>query len=156
MLFRMIWRWASTWWKDEATTSCYVDDACWPSLYLVTTATAHLIWMTWLKTMTASRTGCAHYVILIFQHSWKSSTNLPLRFVLSRTLGTWFEFIKHLEYVCVRRAFGVMTIEFLMYHVVNGSYFSQDLRDGQQLSSMLNGRPIQVGIRVDGCSRKYS
>lgn len=42
-----------------------------------------------------------------------------------------------------------------MYHVVNGSYFSQDLRDGQQLASILNMKPIQVGVRVDGCSRKY-
>lgn len=41
-----------------------------------------------------------------------------------------------------------------MYHIVNGSYFSQDLRDGQQLSSILEARPIQVGVRVDGCSRK--
>lgn len=42
-----------------------------------------------------------------------------------------------------------------MYHVVNGSYFSQDLRDGQQLPSILDMKPIQVGVRVDGCSRKY-
>lgn len=42
-----------------------------------------------------------------------------------------------------------------MYHIVNGSYFSQDLRDGQQLASILDQRPIQVGVRVDGCSRKY-
>lgn len=42
-----------------------------------------------------------------------------------------------------------------MYHVVNGSYFSQDLRDGQQLASILDMKPIQVGVRVDGCSRKY-
>jgi len=41
-----------------------------------------------------------------------------------------------------------------MYHVVNGSYFSQDLRDGQQLASILDMKPIQVGVRVDGCSRK--
>jgi hypothetical protein len=45
--------------------------------------------------------------------------------------------------------------EFIMYHIVNGSYFSQDLRDGQQLASILDMRPIQVGVRVDGCSRKY-
>lgn len=45
--------------------------------------------------------------------------------------------------------------EFIMYHIVNGSYFSQDLRDGQQLPSILDMRPIQVGVRVDGCSRKY-
>lgn len=43
-----------------------------------------------------------------------------------------------------------------MYHVVNGSYFSQDLRDGQQLASIFDMKPIQVGVRVDGCSRKYS
>ena len=43
-----------------------------------------------------------------------------------------------------------------MYHVVNGSYFSQDLRDGQQLASILDMKPIQVGVRVDGCSRKYT
>lgn len=43
-----------------------------------------------------------------------------------------------------------------MYHIVNGSFFSQDLRDGQQLASILDMRPIQVGVRVDGCSRKYA
>lgn len=43
-----------------------------------------------------------------------------------------------------------------MYHIVNGSYFSQDLRDGQQLASILDMKPIQVGVRVDGCSRKYT
>lgn len=42
-----------------------------------------------------------------------------------------------------------------MYHIVNGSYFSQDLRDGQQLASILDMKPVQVGVRVDGCSRKY-
>lgn len=47
-------------------------------------------------------------------------------------------------------------LEFLMYHVVNGSYFSQDLRDGQQLASILDMKPIQVGVRVDGCSRKFN
>lgn len=45
-------------------------------------------------------------------------------------------------------------IEFLMYHVVNGSYFSQDLRDGQQLATLFDNKPLQVGVRVDGCSRK--
>lgn len=46
-------------------------------------------------------------------------------------------------------------IEFLSYHVVNGSYYSNDLRDGQFLSTLLsNDHQIQVGVRVDHCSRR--
>lgn len=41
-----------------------------------------------------------------------------------------------------------------MYHVVQGTYYSQDLRDGQFLPSILEGQYLQAGVRVDGCSRK--
>lgn len=41
-----------------------------------------------------------------------------------------------------------------MYHVADGSYYSSDLRDGQFVPSLLSDQEIQVGVRVDGCSRK--
>ncbi|KAI1303063.1 Transforming growth factor-beta-induced protein ig-h3 [Halotydeus destructor] len=44
--------------------------------------------------------------------------------------------------------------EFLMYHVAEGSFYSADLKDGQFLPSMLADQEIQVGVRVDGCSRR--
>lgn len=46
------------------------------------------------------------------------------------------------------------TLEFLSYHVVNGSYYSNDLRDGQFIPTLLGDNQIQVGIRVDHCSRR--
>ncbi|KAH7978491.1 hypothetical protein HPB49_005615 [Dermacentor silvarum] len=42
--------------------------------------------------------------------------------------------------------------EFLTYHIVDGIYYSHDLRDGQYLKSMHNDLPIRVGVSVDGCS----
>ncbi|KAH9420210.1 hypothetical protein DERP_011545 [Dermatophagoides pteronyssinus] len=44
--------------------------------------------------------------------------------------------------------------EFLMYHVAQGAYYSQDLRDGQFMPSILNEQYLQAGVRVDGCSRR--
>ncbi|KAK8772068.1 hypothetical protein V5799_024686 [Amblyomma americanum] len=44
--------------------------------------------------------------------------------------------------------------EFLTYHVVDGIYYSHDLRDGQYLKSMHNDLPIRVGVNVDGCNRR--
>ncbi|XP_070390983.1 periostin-like isoform X1 [Dermacentor albipictus] len=44
--------------------------------------------------------------------------------------------------------------EFLTYHIVDGIYYSHDLRDGQYLKSMHNDLPIRVGVSVDGCSRR--
>ena len=41
-----------------------------------------------------------------------------------------------------------------MYHVAQGAYYSQDLRDGQFMPSILNEQYLQAGVRVDGCSRK--
>lgn len=45
-------------------------------------------------------------------------------------------------------------IEFLMYHVAEGVHYSQDLQDGQFLTSILPGQYLQAGVRIDGCSRK--
>ncbi|KAH7641527.1 hypothetical protein HUG17_4571 [Dermatophagoides farinae] len=44
--------------------------------------------------------------------------------------------------------------EFLMYHVAQGAYYSQDLRDGQFIPSILSEQYLQAGVRVDGCSRR--
>ncbi|KAL3222348.1 hypothetical protein MRX96_028446 [Rhipicephalus microplus] len=44
--------------------------------------------------------------------------------------------------------------EFLTYHMVDGVYYSHDLRDGQYLKSLHNGLPIRVGVSVDGCRRR--
>lgn len=41
-----------------------------------------------------------------------------------------------------------------MYHVAQGAYYSQDLRDGQFIPSILSEQYLQAGVRVDGCSRK--
>ncbi|KAH7972644.1 hypothetical protein HPB52_014551 [Rhipicephalus sanguineus] len=41
--------------------------------------------------------------------------------------------------------------EFLAYHIVDGVYYSHDLRDGQYLKSLHNDLPIRVGVSVDGC-----
>lgn len=38
--------------------------------------------------------------------------------------------------------------------MVNGSYYSNDLRDGQFVQTILGDNQIQVGIRVDHCSRR--
>ena len=38
--------------------------------------------------------------------------------------------------------------------MVNGSYYSNDLRDGQFVPTLLGDNQIQVGIRVDHCSRR--
>lgn len=42
-----------------------------------------------------------------------------------------------------------------MYHVAEGAYYSADLKDGQFIPSLIPDQDIQVGVRVDGCSRKY-
>ncbi|KAL1436902.1 hypothetical protein MTO96_049292 [Rhipicephalus appendiculatus] len=44
--------------------------------------------------------------------------------------------------------------EFLTYHIVDGVYYSHDLRDGQYLKSLHNDLPIRVGVSVDGCRRR--
>lgn len=44
--------------------------------------------------------------------------------------------------------------EFLEYHIVEGAYFSGDLKDGQYLTTIYQKHPIRVGIRVDGCHRR--
>ncbi|XP_055937937.1 homeobox protein 2-like [Argiope bruennichi] len=44
--------------------------------------------------------------------------------------------------------------EFLEYHVVQGAYFSGDLKDGQYLTTLHQKQPIRVGVRVDGCYRR--
>ncbi|XP_074600266.1 uncharacterized protein LOC141854475 [Brevipalpus obovatus] len=44
--------------------------------------------------------------------------------------------------------------ELLTYHVAKGAHFSNDLMDGQYIDSLLNNHQIQVGVRVDGCSRR--
>lgn len=41
-----------------------------------------------------------------------------------------------------------------MYHVAQGAFYSSDLRDGQFIPSLIPDQDIQVGVRVDGCSRK--
>ena len=38
--------------------------------------------------------------------------------------------------------------------MVNGSFYSNDLRDGQFIPTLLGDNQIQVGIRVDHCSRR--
>ncbi|RWS09610.1 transcription factor SPT20-like protein [Dinothrombium tinctorium] len=43
--------------------------------------------------------------------------------------------------------------DFLKYHMALGSYYSNDLRDGQFIQSMLANHAIKTGVRVDGCSR---
>ncbi|CAG2122882.1 unnamed protein product, partial [Medioppia subpectinata] len=43
---------------------------------------------------------------------------------------------------------------FLKYHVAHGAYYSNDLKDGQFIPSLIDGQYIQVGIRVDGCRRR--
>lgn len=80
-------------------------------------------------------------------------TNTHIKISLS--LSSLHHCVNHKSYHLLALLIAQHIIEFLMYHVVNGSYFSQDLRDGQQLSSILDMKPIQVGVRVDGCSRKY-
>ncbi|GFT81731.1 transforming growth factor-beta-induced protein ig-h3 [Nephila pilipes] len=44
--------------------------------------------------------------------------------------------------------------EFLEYHIVQGAYFSGDLKDGQYLTTLHQKQPIRVGVRVDGCYRR--
>ncbi|GFR15380.1 transforming growth factor-beta-induced protein ig-h3 [Trichonephila clavata] len=44
--------------------------------------------------------------------------------------------------------------EFLEYHIVQGAYFSGDLKDGQYLTTIHQKTPIRVGVRVDGCYRR--
>lgn len=45
-------------------------------------------------------------------------------------------------------------LEFLSYHVVDGLFYSNDLRDGQFLPTLLGEHEIQVGVRVDHCQSK--
>ncbi|XP_054719178.1 uncharacterized protein LOC129228524 [Uloborus diversus] len=44
--------------------------------------------------------------------------------------------------------------EFLEYHIVQGAYFSGDLKDGQYLTTLHQKEPLRVGVRVDGCYRR--
>ena len=46
--------------------------------------------------------------------------------------------------------------EFLSYHVVDGLFYSNDLKDGQFLPTLLSEHEIQVGVRVEQCQRKWN
>lgn len=46
--------------------------------------------------------------------------------------------------------------EFLLYHIVEGIYYGNDLIDGQYLPSAYNGHSVKAGIRVDGCYRRFA
>ncbi|XP_028966568.1 bromodomain-containing protein 4-like [Galendromus occidentalis] len=45
-------------------------------------------------------------------------------------------------------------IEFLRYHVAQGIHYSNDLRDGQYLTSLHRNMPLRVGVNIDGCRRR--
>lgn len=86
-------------------------------------------------------------------HDLASVKKLPLHLSFQHSFILVYSFVISIHSFIHNFLFSNI-LEFLMYHVADGSFYSSDLKDGQFVPSLLQDQEIQVGVRVDGCSRK--